>query len=307
MKMAGKDLLGKVNEKLNGQASGESSEAPQGDAIVGNPKSTVDNNRRGDDLLKAAASKEEPEVRVETKVETPVETTVKDPDTWSKDSALKEVVKLREENKAVRTKFQEQLDKIKQEQAEAIAKIKEEAQSAYEAKKKLEAVEAEAADKKRSIEEKLADREAKLARTEEAYKRQLEEKEKEVASYKNKALQYEAEVEARREQYRDRIKEELAKVPDDLKEFADAIVKGKEDPQEGWLALAAARDKGLFGEKKVVVNHTVPGAGNGARLSKTKADEEAEAKNKKKTSRDLIRNGLSKIKQGESNSAFRSR
>ncbi len=303
--MAGKDLLGKVNEKLNGTATEESSGAPQGDAIVGRKEGTVDNNRRGDDLLKAAAGKEEPEVEVQTKEE-PV-TTVKDPDTWSKESALKEVTKLREENKAVRTKFQEQLDKIKTDTEAKIAKIQEDAQSAYDAKKKLEAVEADAADKKRSIEEKLADREAKLARTEEAYKRQLQDKEKEVEGYKSKALQYEAEVEARREQYRDRIKEELAKVPEELREFADAIVKGKEDPQEGWLALAAARDKGLFGDKKVVVSHAVPGAANGARLSKTKADEEAAAKDKKKTSRDLIRNGLSKIKQGESNSAFRSR
>ncbi len=303
-----KDLLGKVNDKLNGTASEESSGAPQGDAIVGRKEGTVDNNRRGDDLLKAAASKEEPEVEVQTKTEV-VETpkTVKDPDTWSMDSALKEVVKLREENKSVRTKYQEQVDKIKAEADAKIAKIQEDASSAYEAKKKLEAVEADAADKKRSIEEKLADREAKLSRAEEAFKRQLADKEKEVDTYKSKAIQFEAEVEARRETYRTRIKEELAKVPDDLKEFAEAIVKGKEDPQEGWLALSAARDKGLFGEKKVVVNHAAPGAANGARLSKTKADEDAEAKNKKKTSRDLIRNGLSKIKSGESNSAFRSR
>ncbi len=300
-----KDLLNKANEKLNGQASGESSEAPAGDAIVGNKNSTVDNNRRGDDLLKQAASKEEP-AKVETVVETPAET-VKDPDSWSKDSALKEVVKLREENKAVRTKFQEQLDKVRKETEDAISKIKEDAATAYEAKKKLEAVEADAADKKRSIEEKLADREAKLARAEEAFKRQLEDKEKEIASFKDKALQYEAEQEAKRQQYRDRIKEELAKVPEELKEFAEALVKGQQDPQEGWLVLSAARDKGLFSDKKVVVSHAVPGAAQGARLSKTKTDEQAESANKKKTSRDLIRSGLSRIKQGEQNTAFRSK
>lgn len=304
------DLLNKVNDKIQGKASGESSEALQGEAIVGNKSSQVDNNKRGDDLLKMAAGKEqsEGETQVETKVEAKEEvSTVKDPDTWSKDSALKEVVKLREENKAVRTKFQEQLDKVREDTEAQIAKIREEAQSAYDAKKKLEAVEAEAADKKRTIEEKLADREAKLARTEEVLKREIADKEAELAKYKNKAIQYEAEQEAKREQYRDRIKEELAKIPDELKEFADAIVKGKEDPQEGWLALAAARDKGLFGEKKVTVSHAVPGAANGARLSKTKADDQANAANTKKTSRDLIKSGLSKIKQGESNSAFRSR
>lgn len=299
------DLLNKINEATKGTAAEESSEASKGAMTVEN-RSTADGSQRGEDLLKSGAKEEQPEKKVDTKQEESV-STVKDPDSWSKDSALKEVVKLREENKAVRVKFQEQLDKLKSEAEAQIAKIKEEASSAYEAKKKLEAFEAEVADKKRSIEEKLADRETRLVMAEETYKKQLEEKEKELETYKLKALQYEAEVEARKDQYRNRIKEELTKIPEEFKEFAEAIAKSKEDPQEGWLALAAARDKGLFGEKKVVVSHAVPGAANGARLSKTKAEEEAEARSKKKTSKDLIRSGLSRMKDGEKNPIFRSR
>lgn len=305
--MSGANLLDKMGKKEE-QAAGKSSEATKSDAIIGNSSGQVDNQRRGDDLLKLAQS--ESVTEVSTEETTPIvdqTTTVKDPDSWSKDSALKEVTKLREENKAVRLKFQEQIERIQKETETQILKIKEEAQSAWEAKKKLEAVEAEAADKKKSIEEKLADREAKLARTEETYKKQLEEKNKEVESYRSKALQYEAEQEAKKQVYRERIKEELDKVPTELREFAEKMVKGYEDPHEGWLAISEAHRKGMFGEKQVVVSHAIPGAANGARLSKTKTDDEANKTQNKKTPRDLIKSGLQKIKQGESNSAFRGR
>jgi chromosome segregation ATPase len=220
--------------------------------------------------------------------------TVKNPEEWSKDSALKEVVKLREENKAYRTKFQEQLDKLAKEKEEAIAKVREEAQTALEAKKKLEAIEADQADKKRSIEEKLANREARLVEVENVYKRELEEKEKLLASYKSKATQYEAEQEARQQVYRDKIKEELGKIPEEFRSFADKMVKGYEDPHEAWLSLSEAQRMGMFGEKKIVVNHSVPGANDGARLSKDKIEEQERAERAKLPSMSLIRMGLQK-------------
>lgn len=246
------------------------------------------------------------EVLTETKQEVVDEKTVKNPDDWSKDSALKEVVKLREENKAVRTKFQEQLDKIEKDTEAKIAKIKEEAQSALEAKKKLEALEAEQADKKRSIEEKLANREARLTELEIDYKTKLEEKEKELSSIRAKAAQYEAEQEARKAVYRNKIQEELDKIPEEFRSFADKMVKGYEDPHEAWLSLAEAQRMGMFGEKKIVVNHSVPGAAEGARVSKERAAEAEKEARKKMTSQTLIREGLQKAKQGQ-NTAFRGR
>lgn len=298
--MSGKNLLDSLGKKDGKSAEASLKvEAKDGQTIVGND-STSDNLTRGD-VLTASEGKENISTSADTESKT-----VKNPDDWSKDSALKEVVKLREENKAVRTKFQEQLDKIERETETKIAKIKEEAQTAMEAKKKLEALEAEQADKKRSIEEKLAHREAKVAELETTYKLKLEEKERELASVKTKAAQYEAEQEARKSVYRNKIKEELDQIPEEFRSFADKMVKGYEDPHEAWLSLAEAKRMGMFGEKKIVVNHSVPGAADGARVNKKQAEEAEKEARKSMSSKDLIRAGLSKAKQGQ-NSAYRSR
>lgn len=299
------DLMDKLGKKE--QATGTSPEAPKGEAIVG-ANSTSDNLRRGDNLISSSNGTGTP-VETAPSVETPAApaATVKDPDSWSKESALQEVTKLREENKAVRTKFQEQLVKVEEEKQVEIAKIKEQAAKAAVAEKELEALKAAAEDKKRSIEEKLADREAKLTRTDLEYKKQLEDKEKELQSIRAKASAYEAEEAARQQIYKERIKEELAKIPDEFKEYAEKMVKGVDNAQEAWLTISEASRKGLFGEKKVVVNHQVPGAADGARMNKQKLEEEAKLEKGKKTSRDKIKAGLSAIKSGQENTAFRSR
>lgn len=293
--MSGKNLLDTVGKKdgKSAEASDNKPEAKAGQTIVGGD-STTDNLTRGDVLTSEAAQAAS------------ADKTVKNPDDWSKESALSEVVKLREENKAVRTKFQEQLDKVEKEKQVEIEKVREEAKTAKEAQKKLEALEAEAADKKRSIEDKLAHREARLAETEANYKHQLEEKERELASIRSKAQQYEAEQEARKSVYRSKIKEELDKIPEELRPFADKMVKGYEDPHEAWLAIAEAQRMGMFGEKKVVVNHAVPGAADGARLNKKQAEEAEKEARKKMTSKDLIRIGLENAKKG-TNTAYRDR
>jgi hypothetical protein len=300
------DLLDQIDSARKAK-SGESNtqiatsqKADVGTLVGGNAPS--DSLGRGANILEGASSTPE----VKTVVEEETNRMVKNPDDWSKESALKEVVKLREENKLVRTKFQEQLDKIEKETQARISAIEEESKSANEAKKRLEALEAEQADKKRSIEDKLANREARLAETEAVYKNKLDEKEKEVQSYKSKALQYEAEQEARRQSYRDRTKEELDKVPTEFRDFAERMVKGYEDPNEAWLAISEANRKGVFGEKKIVVNHAVPGANDGARVNNMKsAADEIEAK-AKMSSRTLIQTGLAKAMKGE-NTAFRGR
>lgn len=290
------DLLDKMDSARRAKQEAVSQESGTSNLVVDTSNSSV-----GSDILASQTS-----VEVKTTLVDEESKMVKNPDDWSKESALKEVVKLREENKLVRTKFQEQLDKIEKETLARISVIEEQSKSAHEAKKKLEALEAEQADKKRSIEDKLANREARIAETEVLYKAQLEDKEREVQSYKSKALQYEAEQEAKKQTYRDRTKEELDKVPAELREFAEKMVKGYEDPNEAWLAISEANRKGVFGEKKIVVNHSVPGANDGARINTIKSAADAAAAKAKMTSRELIQAGLSQIKEGK-NSAFRGR
>lgn len=262
------------------------------DTLIG-AGATSDSLARGDSLIEVTT--------------TDTEVKVANPDSWTKESALKEVTKAREEAKAYRLKYQESMSKLEADKEAEIAKIKLEAESGQEAKRKLEAMEADALDKKRNMEEKLADRESRLAKTEEVHKHELAATKAQAESYKAKALQYEAEQEARQSVYKERIKEELNKIPDDLRPFAEKMVKGYEDSQEAWLALAEAQQKNMFGEKKVVVNHTTPGAGNGARINKTELEEAQKQERANKTSQQLIRDGLKKIKNGEANNAYRNR
>lgn len=306
------DLLNKIDTARKAAKTGEESstvtETP-GESIIG-ADAPSDNLKRGANILDKARNEVQeaaPKVEASPATETQDDPKmVKNPDDWSKESALKEVVKLREENKIVRTKFTEQMEKLEKEMQAKIAKIEESALSAKEAQKKLEALEAEKEDKKRTIEDKLANREARLAETEAVYKSKLEEKEKEVQSYKSKALQYEAEQEARKQVYRDRTKEELDKVPVEFREFAEKMVKGYEDPHEGWIAISEANRKNVFGEKKIVVNHSVPGAADGARVNKAQAEAAEKEKRSKMDSKSLIKAGLKKAMAGE-NSAYRGR
>ena len=312
------DLLNKIDKarKEATTAEGKSSDAPQGEAVIGKADSTADNLKRGSNLLDYAGpgtseGKTSEKVVTEPKESQQEQSATKqgvaDPDSWTKDSALKEVSKLREENKVTRLKYQEQIDKIQQDTDSRIAKIEERYKDANEAKKKLEALEAEQADKKRDTTEKLAHREARIAELETVMKLQSEQLQKETETLKSKLSMYEAEREAQVAVYKDRVKEELGKIPEEYRDFADRMVKGFEDPREAWTALSEARVKGLFADKKVVVNHAVPGAADGARVNKAKLEQEEKERKGKMTSKDLIKSGLDKIKQGQSNSAFRNR
>jgi len=295
------DLLDTLNgQKKDSQVSDKVS-TPE--TLIG-AGATSDGLAKGHNLLNSTAgtgTKPTEEVKAE---DVDSKKTVKNPDDWTKESALTEVIKLREENKLARVKFQEAQDRLNKEKEAEIAKIKEEAKSATEAKKKLEALEAEAADKKRSLEDKLAHREGRLAEVETVYSQKLKEKDEELAKYRSQAEAYAAQQAAQQQVYKDRIKEEMASVPEEFKQFAERMVKGFDDPAEAWTALSEAKMKGMFGEKKIVVNHSVPGANDGARTTKAKIEEQERAERKTKSSKDLIRSGLSKVSGGEKNTAF---
>lgn len=307
------DLLSSLGKKKEVTAKvSDLSETP-GESIIGG-EAPSDGMKRGDNLISKASgtgTKEAGDAAEAASAAAEAEAKakmVKNPDDWTKESALTEVIKLREENKLGRVKFQESLDRLNKEKEAEIEKIKAEASSANEAKKKLEALEAEAADKKRSLEDKLAHREGRLAEVETVYTQKLKEKDEELAKYKSQAEAYIAQQAAQQQVYKDRIKEEMATVPEEFKQFAERMVKGFDDPAEAWTALSEAKMKGMFGEKKIVVNHSVPGAADGARTSRAKIEAQEREEKKSKNSKDLIKSGLDKIIHGkQANSAFRTR
>ena len=96
----------------NPQSQSTSSGTRQGDDMLaqvgtqasdpGNVAATPGQSSADDSLGKTSSGKEEPSGSK----------TVKDPDSWTMDSAFQEIKKLREENKASRLKYSEQLEKF---------------------------------------------------------------------------------------------------------------------------------------------------------------------------------------------------
>lgn len=126
----------------------------------------------------------------------------------------------------------------------------------------------------------------------------LAEKQKELEKQQKRAEKYETQLkeieEAKKEE--DRIRKEavelkvselLTEIPEEKRKFASSIVKGHEDPQEGYLALLEAKQEGLFGVKKVEVAHQVP-----------KNPEPSKEENKLVNNRTRISKGLKSITSG---------
>jgi len=230
---------------------------------------------------------------------------VKDPDDWSKDSALKEVTKLREENKIQRLKYQERLEEFKQELVQQNEPLKQELEELKKYKDELGKLKAAEEDKKRTLEDKVAHREARIAELEAKYEATKINKETEVQTIKEKLSVYEAQEAARKQLYQEKLTKELAGVPEKFREQAELIAKGAGDPSEALVALSEARIKGLFEDKTVIVNHSVPGAKDGARATKEQLEGAANAGKDGMSSTDKIKAALKDIRQGEKNSVFR--
>jgi len=311
--MSKDDLLDKLGQKDSANADGKSSDANTTiDTPIGGD-ATSDKINRGTNLLYNVVDKDtkskvesEPSFTVDDKSSTDNKA-VKDPDTWTKESALKEVSRVREEAKATRIKSKEQIEALRIEMEKKVGVLTEQYKEADKAKKKLEALEAAEADKKRNLEEKLAHRESVITETKvqlEAIKAEHEEKLQEMAI---KVSEFEAEREAQRQVYQERIDQEIDKIPEKFKKFAESMVKGFSDPRESWSALTEAKAQGLFEEKTVVVNHDVPGAKDGARITQAQIDAVEGEKREKMSSSDKIKAGLKGIRGGKPNSVFRER
>lgn len=304
------DLFETLGKKSSGQAAGKTPDADS-TALIGKD-GLPDTGKRGDNLIQKAANTgiteekptenptPEPEVKLDEK-------TVKDPDSWSKESALKEMVKLREENRVTRLKYQEQMEKIRLENETKLQELAKQNEEALEAKRKLEALEAEKADKQRDLSERVAHRDSIIAKLE-ADKKALElQAQKRLAELESKLSSYEAEREAQLQVYRERVQEELKSVPEKFRKFAETLVKSQSDPQEAWAILSEAKVQGMFEDKQIVVNHAVPGAKDGARASKEKMEAAAKEAADRMTPGQKVKAGLDAIRRGEKNDVFRNK
>lgn len=313
------DLLNKLNsQRQQSSAEGAASAAP------GTPESTPSTKldvSRGDDMLKQVSTKATDSATAmpsqssadnksaSSKNESSgSEVVVENPESWTKESAFKEVKKLREENKTYRLKYQEQIEALKNETETRMKAKEDEMRTLLEAQKELSKIKADQEDKKRSLEEKLAHRESRVSELQAVMDAKEREYQRKMAELEAVAQTYKAKEEAEKQIYVSRIQEEVDKIPEKYKEIANMIVKGAgEDPRDGLLALNEAKLKGLFEDKTLVVNHSVPGAKDGARASKERLDEAARETRAQMTSSQKIKAALDAMKSGNKNSAFRTK
>lgn len=250
------------------------------------------------DANKSASSKVEPSGS---------ETGTEVPNDWTTESAYKEIKKLREENKQYRLKYGEQLDKFKQD-AEARIQAKDaEAKILLEKAKELDKLKEEQEDKKRDLSERLAVRESKLTEMQTLMKIQEERYSKMLAERDAKLMEHQADINAQSEVAKGRLTEELNKIPEQYREYANLLVKGAGDPRDALIALNEARLKGMFEDKTVIVNHSTPGARDGARASQERLQEVERQNRASMTPGQKVKMALEQIKGGQTNNAFRTK
>lgn len=313
------DLLTKLNsQRPNSTAEGVTSVTPGTPASNSTVSLEVS---RGDDMLKQAStilpdqnSANSSQISADNKASSSkIESSgsdivVDNPESWTKESSLKEVKRLREENKTYRQKYQEQIQSLKTETEARLKAKEEEMKNLLEAQKELARIKSEQEDKKRSLEEKLMHRESKVSELQSVMEAREREYQSKMAELETIAQTYRAKEAAEKQIYVSRIQEEVDKIPEKYKEIASMIVKGAgDDPRDGLLALNEAKLKGLFEDKTVVVNHSVPGARDGARASKERLDEGAREQRAMMTSSQKIKSALDAMKTGTKNSAFRTK
>lgn len=228
-------------------------------------------------------------------------------DDWTTDSALKEIKKLREENKQYRLKYAEQIEKVKTESEAMLTQKEQEMAHLAEAKAELDKLKAEQEDKKRDLTEKVAHREARISELQHLFEQREKDYKKALSSMEQRVKMFEADREAEMQVYKSRLEEELATVPEQFKDVANLLVKGAGDARDAVLAITEARVKGIFQDKTVVVNHSVPNAYDGARSSKEKLEEVEKARRSKLTGQQKIGEAIKGIRSGAPNSIYKPR
>lgn len=311
------DLLNTLGKKSSSvEGAGKASEPQQ--ALASDNTSTSEHGR-GDDIIAKLGGKESqkaaenPATPSAESGQTPksasstVEPTGSQSDDWTKDTALKEVKKLREENKAYRLRYQQEVEKLKVESDARLEQQKQELEAFKQAKQELDKIKAEQEDKKRDLSEKLAHREAKLAEMQAVIEAREKEWARKLSEQDTLVRQYKAEREAEAQVYQAKVDEELSRIPAKFQDYAKLIVKGAVDHREALVALSEAKIKGMFDDKTIIVNHSVPGAQDGARSSKERLEESERKRRESMNSSQKIGEALKNIKSGNPNSVFRTK
>jgi chromosome segregation ATPase len=315
------DLLNNLGKKSNSvEGAGKASEPQQATASAA--ASTGEQHNRGDDLLaklggkksqtgtaepvttSSAESGQSPKSASSTEEPTGSQTSSED---WTDDSKMKEIKKLREENKAYRLKYQAEIDRVARENEARVQQVQEQMKPLLEAKTELERIKAEQEDKKRDLSEKLAHRESKIAELQTAFEAQQREWQRQLQEREAMLNKFQADIQAQEQVYEQRIQEELAKVPDKYQDLAKYLVKGAEDKREALTIVQEAKLKGMFEDKTVVVNHSVPGASDGARATKERLEEAERKRRENLNSSQKIGEALKSIRSGNPNTVFRSK
>lgn len=311
-----KDLLNDLGKKNNSvDGAGKASEPRQATASTVAPTE----HGRGDDLLSKLGSKESDvtakniatssaESGLSPKSASSMEepTGGQEPE-WTDESKMKEIKKLREENKAYRIKYQAEIDRMAKENEARLEQMKNQFKPLEDAKAELEKIKAEQEDRKRDLTEKLAHRESKISELQTMFEHQKAELQRQLQDKEAKLSKFYADIQAQEEVYQNRIDEELSKIPEKYQDLAKYLVKGAEDKREALTIIQEAKLKNMFEDKTVVVNHSVPGAADGARSSKERLDEAERKRRESLSGSQKIGEALKSIKSGNPNSVFRTK
>lgn len=307
--------MNKGDDVLNTLGKKQTPNAKEASNIEGSGQQANAGNTVGDamsDDLTAAARKSqigaegdsEKSQSASGKGEPAEEEVVQDPNSWTKESAFKEIKKLREENKQYRQSYQDKLESLQKQAEEKLSQEKQEKEQLLAAKKELDKIKDLEEDKKRDLSEKLSHREQRIQEMESKLNQTQQDYESKINEISSKLSEYEAQKEAQNTLNRQKVDNFLEKIPDKHRQFAELIVKGAGDYQDALVALNEAKLSGMFDEKQIIVNHSTPGANNGARSNKEKLDNAAKGERAGMGSSQLIKQALKGIKDGTRNSAF---
>lgn len=296
----GKKQTPDAKEASNIEGSGQQANAgnPVGDAMSDDMTAAAKRSQTG------AEGDSEKSQSASGKGEPAEEEVVQDPQSWTKESAFKEIKKLREENKQYRQSYQDKLESLQKQAEEKLSQEKQEKEQLLAAKKELDKIKDLEEDKKRDLSEKLSHREQRIQEMEAKLNQTQQDYESKINEISSKLSEYEAQKEAQNTLNRQKVDNFLEKIPDKHRHFAELIVKGAGDYQDALVALNEAKLSGMFDEKQIVVNHSTPGANNGARSNKEKLDNAAKGERAGMGSSQLIKQALRGIKEGTRNSAF---
>lgn len=283
------DLLNQINQQQQAAKTATSStDTVSGTSVdtstAGTTSTTTTNTVTGDGTSTVDSTSS-----TETKPKSGVESR-------DKESLYDEIRELRAENKARRLQLEEERNKISSEFEAKFQQYEEKMQTALSAKEELEALKAKEADKKRSIEERLTHREARLAEMEAERNAMAAKWQAELEAKEAELLELRTQQEAQKQVYQERISEELNKIPESRRKFAEMMIKGHNDPRDAWTALSEAKADGLFEDKVTNVVHTTPGA-DASRMTKERQEAIKHGERSNLSSTQLIREGLKNVNQ----------